>query len=57
MHNVDSSFYDDEYKEEEKCSNSNILSSSNECECVTILVVEVLSKEEDLWDDQNSNFS
>lgn len=50
MHNVDSSFYYDEYKEEEKCNNSNSLSSSDECECVTIPVVEVLSKEEDLCD-------
>lgn len=44
-------FYDDEYKEEEKCNNNISLSSSDQCECVTISVVEVLSKEEDVCND------
>ena len=51
MHNVDSSCYDDDCKEEEKCNNNKSLSSSDECECAKILVVEVLTKEEDAWDD------
>lgn len=57
MHNVDSSSYDNEYKEEEQCDSSNGLPSSIECECVTMPVVEVSSKEEDVCDDQNVAFS
>lgn len=54
MHNVESPCYDDDCQEEKKYDNSSNLSSS---EYVTMLIVKVLSKEEDLWDNQNSNFS
>ena len=56
MHKMDSSFCTDEYKEKEKCNKSNIPSSSDECECLMMSVVEVLSREEDLCDNQNSDF-
>ena len=48
---MDSSLYDDEYKEEEQCDNSNSPSSSDKCDCSKMLVVEVLSQEEYLCDD------
>ena len=57
MHNVELSFYDDDCQEEEKCDSSNSFSSSDECDCVTIPTVEVLSEKEDVWDDHNSGFS
>lgn len=56
MHNVDSSCYDDDCKEEERCDDSKGFSSSNEYECAKISVVEVLSEEEDVCDDQISSF-
>lgn len=56
MHNVNSSFYDDDCKEEEIYDNSSGPSSSDKYECVTMPVVEVLYEEEDLRDNQNSNF-
>ena len=55
MHNEVSSSYD-EYQEEEMYDSSDNPSFKNEYECVTMLVVEVLSQEEELYGDQISDF-
>ena len=50
MHNVDSSS-NDENQEEEQCDNSSSPPSSDEYECVTMPIVEVLSEKGDVCDD------